>query len=281
MSQTPSIRDRHVLITGAGSGIGRLMAIGSAKRGAAHVVLWDMDKASADAVAAEVTALGAQASVQVVDVSQKAAVDKAAAATLKKIGHVDVLVNNAGVVSGRGFLDLTEADIQRTYAVNTLAIYWTIGAFLPQMLQRDSGRLVTIASAAGLAGSATLTDYSGSKYAAVGFMESLRAELRERHSAVSALTVCPFYINTGMFDGVKSGSPLLPIQDPDASTTRILDAIESRKRELLLPGMVYSVRVFRLLPAALFDWIADAFGINKAMKTFRGRNSRTASPKVP
>lgn len=273
MSHTPSLRGRHVLITGAGSGIGRLMAIGSAKRGAAHVVLWDLDKASADSVAKEVTALGAQASVQVVDVSQKAAVDKAAAATLKKIGHVDVLVNNAGIVSGRGFLDLTEADIQRTFAVNTLAIYWTIGAFLPQMLQRDSGRLVTIASAAGLAGSATLTDYSGSKYAAVGFMESLRAELRERHSAVSALTVCPFYINTGMFDGVKSGSPLLPIQDPDASTTRILDAIESRKRELLLPGMVYSVRVFRLLPAALFDWIADAFGINKAMKTFRGRRS--------
>lgn len=76
-----------------------------------------------------------------------------------------------------------------------------------------------------------------------------------------------------MFDGVKSGSPLLPIQDPDQSTTKILDAIESTKRELLLPGMVYSVRVFRLLPTAVFDWIADAFGVNKTMKTFRGRRT--------
>jgi hypothetical protein len=65
----------------------------------------------------------------------------------------------------------------------------------------------------------------------------------------------------------------LPIQDQDEATEKILDAVESTKRELLLPGMVYSVRVFRLLPTALFDWIADAFGINKAMKTFRGRRT--------
>jgi all-trans-retinol dehydrogenase (NAD+) len=92
---------------------------------------------------------------------------------------------------------------------------------------------------------------------------------------VSCLTVYPFYINTGMFDGVKSGSPLLAIQNQETATARILDAIESTKRELLLPGMVYSVRIFRLLPAAVFDWIADAFGINKAMKTFRGRRTTT------
>jgi all-trans-retinol dehydrogenase (NAD+) len=83
--------------------------------------------------------------------------------------------------------------------------------------------------------------------------------------------VCPFYINTGMFDGVKSGSPLLKITEAEPSATRILNAIESTKRELLMPGMVYSVRYLRLLPVVVFDWFADAFGINKAMKTFRGR----------
>jgi all-trans-retinol dehydrogenase (NAD+) len=139
------------------------------------------------------------------------------------------------------------------------------------MLAADRGRIVSIASAAGLAGSANLTDYSGSKFAAVGFMESLRAELRDAGSSVSTLTICPFYINTGMFDGVKSGSPLLKIQAPEPSATKILDTIASTKQELLLPGMVYSVRYFRLLPVAVFDWLADQFGINKAMKTFRGR----------
>jgi all-trans-retinol dehydrogenase (NAD+) len=102
-------------------------------------------------------------------------------------------------------------------------------------------------------------------------MESLRAELRDASSAVSTLTVCPFYINTGMFDGVKSGSPLLAIQPAEPSAQKILDTIASTKQELLLPGMVYSVRFFRLLPVRVFDWLADAFGINKAMKTFRGR----------
>ncbi len=176
-------------------------------------------------------------------------------------------------MSGKTLLDLDEKDITHTYNVNTFALYWTTQAFLPSMLDRDSGRLVTIASAAGLAGSARQTDYSASKHAAVGFMEALRAELRDSGSSVTTLTVNPFYINTGMFDGVKSGSPLLPIQDQNEATGKILDAVESTKRELLLPGMVYSVRIFRLLPPALFDWIADAFGINKAMKTFRGRRT--------
>jgi all-trans-retinol dehydrogenase (NAD+) len=274
MSATPTFQGSHVLITGAGSGIGRLMALGSVHRGATHVVLWDMNLAAATDVAAEITALGAKAIAQQVDVSQRDAVIAAAATTLESVGHLDFVVNNAGIVAGKKFLDLTEQDITQTYAVNTLALYWTLQAFLPHMMERDSGRLVTIASAAGLAGSATLTDYAGSKYAAVGFMESLRAELRDKSSAVSALTVCPFYINTGMFDGVKSGSPLLKIQEAPAATERILNAIESTKRELLLPGMVYSVRVFRLFPPAVFDWIADAFGINKAMNAFRGRTPR-------
>lgn len=274
MAPTLTLRGKTILITGGASGIGRLMAVGAANRGASHVVIWDMNLPAAKAVVAELKALGCEASAQKVDVSSRTSVFQAAEATLATIGHLDVLVNNAGIVSGKSFLELSEKEITATYGVNTLALYWTTQAFLPQMKQRDSGRLVTIASAAGLAGSATLTDYSGSKYAAVGFMESLRAELRDQASSVTTLTVCPFYINTGMFDGVKSGSPLLKIQEAQPSADAILNAIESPKRELLLPGMVYSVRVFRLLPVAVFDWIADVFGINKAMKTFRGRTAK-------
>ncbi|MBT5616254.1 MAG: SDR family oxidoreductase [Microbacteriaceae bacterium] len=275
MTEPQSFEAQHVLITGAGSGIGRLMALGATQRGAAHVVLWDRDLSAAQSVVQEISALGGAASAYKVDISQRAAVMKTASTVLEKIGHLDVLINNAGIVIGKKFLELDESDVTSTYAVNTLALYWTTAAFLRGMLERDTGRVVTIASAAGLAGSSKLTDYSGSKFAAAGFMESLRAELRDMASSVSCLTVYPFYINTGMFDGVKSGSPLLAIQNQETATARILDAIESTKRELLLPGMVYSVRIFRLLPAVVFDWIADAFGINKAMKTFRGRRTTT------
>ena len=273
VTETYSLSGKQVLITGAGSGIGRLMALGAARRGASHLVLWDLNSAAATSVAQEIKALGQKAHPMAVDVSRKSSVQSAAKKVLEKIGHIDVVINNAGVVTGKHFLDLTEKEILSTYSVNTFALYWTLQAFLPSMVERDQGRLVTIASAAGLAGSSKLTDYSGSQHAAVGFMESLRAELRDQGSGVSTLTVNPFYINTGMFDGVKSGSPLLPIQDQHRATEAILGAIESPKRELLLPGMVYSVRIFRLLPPAVFDWIADAFGINKAMKTFKGRRS--------
>jgi len=271
MAKIFSFSNSIVVVTGAASGIGRLMALGAATRGAAAVVLWDVNEKALASVSAEIEARGVKAHPFVVDISDRASVMATAKKVLASAGVPDVVINNAGVISGKRFLDLTESDITRTYAVNTLALYWTLQAFLPAMKKQDSGRLVTIASAGGLAGSATQTDYAGSKFAAVGFTESLRAELRDDSSGVSTLTVCPFYINTEMFDGVKSGSPLLPIQDQHLSTTKILDAIESRKRELLLPGMVYTVRIFRLLPTAVFDFLADAFGINKAMKTFRGR----------
>jgi len=271
MAKIFSFSNSIVVVTGAASGIGRLMALGAATRGAAAVVLWDVNEKALASVSAEIEARGVKAHPFVVDISDRASVMATAKKVLASAGVPDVVINNAGVISGKRFLDLTESDITKTYAVNTLALYWTLQAFLPSMKKQVSGRLVTIASAGGLAGSATQTDYAGSKFAAVGFTESLRAELRDDSSGVSTLTVCPFYINTEMFDGVKSGSPLLPIQDQHLSTTKILDAIESRKRELLLPGMVYTVRIFRLLPTAVFDFLADAFGINKAMKTFRGR----------
>ncbi|MGB1101639.1 MAG: SDR family NAD(P)-dependent oxidoreductase, partial [Pontimonas sp.] len=160
MAEPYSLTSKHVLITGAGSGIGRLMALGSAQRGAKHVVLWDINLDAAKAVAKEVESLGARALAMSVDVSKKSAVATAATKVLERIGHLDVLVNNAGVVSGKTLLDLDEKDITHTYNVNTFALYWTTQAFLPSMLDRDSGRLVTIASAAGLAGSARQTDYS-------------------------------------------------------------------------------------------------------------------------
>ena len=271
MTEPFSLRESTVLITGAAIGMGRLLALEVARRGASHVVLWDVDKVGVASVKKEVVALGAQASTSTVDVTDHRAVASAAKKALKDAGRIDVLINNAGVVSGKDFLDLAPEDIERTFAVNTLALYWTTQALLPSMIERDRGRIVTIASAAAFAGVAKQTDYAASKHAAFGFTESLRAELRARNSSVTTLTVCPYYVNTGMFDGVKSGSSLLPIQEPQPTVERIVVAIESTRRELLLPGTVWLVRLLRLFPASWFDVIADLFGINKSMATFRGR----------
>lgn len=251
----------RVLITGAGSGIGREMALQAGERGA-KVIAWDLNAETAKATAALVNGDWAQ-----VDVTDAAAVSAAASGV-----EVDVLINNAGVVTGKPLLEASEDQIRRSFEVNTLAGFWTTKAFLPGMLERNRGAIVTIASAAGLVGVAKQTDYSASKWGAIGFTESLRAELRLLNSAVRTLVVAPYYISTGMFEGVTTRfALLLPIMAPSKVSTKVLNAIEAGRQQLVMPPMVRLVPPLRILPPAAFDLILDLFGINHTMDAFVGR----------
>jgi all-trans-retinol dehydrogenase (NAD+) len=250
-----------VLITGAGSGLGRELAVQASARGAT-VIAWDLDGDAAQTTANQVGGSWAK-----VDVTDADAVTAAASGL-----DVDVLINNAGVVTGKYLLEATEAQIRRTFEVNTLAGYWTTRAVLPSMLERDRGVIVTIASAAGLVGVAKQTDYSASKFGAVGFTESLRAELRSFGSRVRTLVVAPYYINTGMFEGVRTKFPLLlPILETSKVATKVLNAIEAGRQQLILPPMVRLVPPLRILPPVAFDVLLDLFGINHTMDHFVGR----------
>jgi all-trans-retinol dehydrogenase (NAD+) len=132
--------------------------------------------------------------------------------------------------------------------------------------------VVTISSASGMLGVAKLTDYSASKFAAFGFMESLRSELRMKRSSVNTLTVCPHYIGTGMFDGVQTKFPwLLPILDEVKVAAKILRSVEKGKAMLVMPKFVHVIPVVRVLPIRAFDRITDFFGVNRTMDHFRGR----------
>jgi all-trans-retinol dehydrogenase (NAD+) len=270
-------RGTTVVITGGGSGIGRLVALGAARKGA-HVVIWDRDAAAARAVADEAGAVGGRGSAVVVDLADADAIELAAAETLM-LGPVDVLVNNAGVVSGRPLAELTPAQIELTMRVNAIAPILVTRALLPAMRDAGRGRIVTVASAAGFVGVAGQTDYAASKFAAVGFMESLRAELRKERSPITTLTVAPFYIDTGMFDGVATKVPaLLPILSAATVATQILAAIDSRRPLLALPPLVRLVPAIKALPTALADRLADALGVNEGMDGFRGRPADAAHP---
>ena len=225
------IQGRRALVTGAASGIGRMLAAELGAAGA-KLVLWDIDEAGVQRAQDELLAVGCDVDAYTCDLSDRQSVQAAAAATLSDSGPIDILINNAGIVSGHNVLDISDADIERTFDVNVLALFWTVRAFLPSMLERDEGHIVTVASAGGLAGTAKLTDYCASKFAAVGFDESLRLELRKQGSRVMTTIVCPFYIDTGMFDGVKTRfSWLLPILKPEAVVRRMMKAL--RKNCLL------------------------------------------------
>ncbi|HET6663465.1 MAG TPA: SDR family oxidoreductase, partial [Acidimicrobiales bacterium] len=259
---------RTTLVTGAGSGIGRLLALEVARRGG-RLVLWDLDIAAAEAVVEEIRAMKAKAMAYRCDVGDHEEVGQVAQRVLEDFGAVDIVVNNAGVVSGKPFLELTPADVERTFRVNVLSLYWVTGAFLPGMVRRGSGHVVTIASAAGLVGVARQTDYSASKHAAVGFDESLRVELAKSAKGVHTTVVCPYYIDTGMFEGVKTRFRfLLPILQPDDVVTKIVGAIEADKARLVLPPIVKLLPVAHALPPRLADRLMGFFGVNRSMDQF-------------
>ena len=158
------LRDRNVLVTGAASGIGLLLAQRMAERGA-RTILWDVDAVALESARARVAAAGGAVAAYVCDLSDRESIASTAARVVARHGRVDVLVNNAGIVSGKRLLDLSDAEIERTFAVNTLAPFRTVRAFLPGMLAAGDGHVVTIASAAGIAAAPRLADYSASKAA--------------------------------------------------------------------------------------------------------------------
>lgn len=278
MTRGTKIAGNRILITGAGSGIGRLMALDAAARGAAEVIIWDLSDERGDAVRAEVEAAGTRARSFTLNVGDADQV----AAMAEQTGQIDILINCAGIVSGKKLLDMEEAAIRRLYDVNTFALYWTTQAFLPGMIERDRGSVVTIASAAGLTGVARQTDYSASKWAAVGFTESLRGELRADGSRVNTLAVCPFYINTGMFKGVQTKFPrLLPILEENDVATRVLDSVESGREQLVMPSLVRLVPGARLLPTRAFDKVMDFLGVNQTMDHFTGRTGPNRTHRSP
>lgn len=267
--------NKITLITGGACGLGRFIALKMAARGS-HVVLWDIADESLAEIATEMSAAGYQATLYHCDVSDREMVYDTADKVRNQVGRVDILMNNAGVVSGRPFLECTDDQLRRTMEVNALAHFWTVKAFLPDMVRANSGYIVTIASAGGIVGSAGLVDYAASKFAAFGFDEALRAELKKQKLNIHTVVVCPYFMKGDMFEGVKTRfSFLLPILNAEQVSERIVNTIARKKRRLIMPPLVYATWPLRLLPVAIFDKAATFLGINDAMDQFRGRRPRS------
>ncbi|XP_015209198.1 epidermal retinol dehydrogenase 2 isoform X2 [Lepisosteus oculatus] len=230
-----------VLITGAGSGIGRLMAIEFAKLGAA-LVLWDISKEGNKETARLAKEKGAsRVHSYLCDCSNTAEVYRVADQVKREVGDVSILINNAGIVTGKKFIESPDNLIVKTMEVNTMAHFWTYKAFLPAMIASNHGHLVSIASSAGMIGVNGLADYCASKFAAVGFAESVALELEaKKKNGIKTTIVCPYFINTGMFDGCSTKWPnLLPILNPDYAARKIVDGILKDQVYILLPRTLY------------------------------------------
>ena len=267
------LNGRNVLITGSGSGIGRLMAHHFADE-RANVAVVDINAKSLEAVEAEVRERMVHTASYQCDITDQKGVSRVAVQFRKDFGPIDVLVNNAGTVIGKSFCDLTIEEMRRTMEINYWGHVYFTKEFLPDMLSRKSGALVHVASSSGLLGMPLLSDYAASKFAEVGFTESHRRELKKSgYQDISVTVVCPYYINTGMFKGSK---PLLfnPFLEPGHVAKKIVAAVKQGKPLVLLPPVnMYSTMLLKLLPAGIFDTILKLSGGMDSMDSFVGRKS--------
>lgn len=185
-----------VLVTGAASGIGRAVAVACVAEGAAVAGL-DLDRSGLEGLQRELGDQGnGEFELAVADVTSADQVEGATSALLARRGRIDVLVNAAGISTMARAVDLTEDDWDRTMAVNAKGVFLTTRAVLPSMIDRRMGNVVNIASAAGKRGSRTLSHYCASKFAVIGFTQSVALEVAA--SGVRVNSVCPGLIATPM-----------------------------------------------------------------------------------
>lgn len=263
-----------ILITGAGSGLGRLLALKFAHLGAI-LVLWDVNEEGNEETRRMAQDEGAtRAYAYTCDCSRKEEVYRLADQVKKEIGDVSILINNAGIVTGRKFLSCPDELMEKSFDVNFKAHLWTYKAFLPAMIANDHGHLVCISSSAGLIGVNGLADYCASKFAAFGFAESIFMELfAQKITGIKTTIVCPFFIKTGMFEGCTTGCPsLLPILEPEYAVRKIVDAILQEKMYLCIPRFIYFMMFLKsILPIKMGLLLAEYMGIFSVMNGFIGK----------
>jgi len=271
-----SVAGEVTIVTGGAGGIGKLVAQRLCTHGSS-VVLLDKDGAALDRAVVDVraaAAANAKCFTVECDLSDREATYIAMRRAQELAGPCTLLINNAGIVTGKKLLDGSDKLQELTMAVNATAHFWTVKSVLPAMIEANHGHIVTIASSAGMLGVAGLADYCASKAAALRFDESIRLEMRKMgKTGVHTTVVCPFFIKTGMFDGVQAKWPrLLPLLEPEWAADKIVSAIRCNQWELLMPRILHIVPVLRgLLPLPICADLAEWFGVLDTMDDFKGR----------
>lgn len=173
----------------------------------------------------------------VVDISNREEVYETASRTVNEVGHVNILVNNAGIVCCKPFWDLPDHVIKSTYNINIISHYWTVKAFLPHMMKHNHGHIVTVGSVTGMLGTYGCSDYSATKYACIGFHESLLTDLKTHgYDKIHMSLICPYYINTGMFSGVRPR--MLPMLESQYVADQITAAVRKNETWCVLPNSI-------------------------------------------
>ncbi|XP_035737965.1 17-beta-hydroxysteroid dehydrogenase 13-like [Vespa mandarinia] len=250
-----------VLITGAGHGIGRELAIQLGLMGCI-VICWDVDIDANRSTMSAVSKNGGEVYGFIVDVSKRLEV-RETIRMMRKVGipEITILINNTAVLYHRSLLNHNSDEIERTFNVNVLSHFWTIETILPSMLQRGRGHIVAINSMCGICGVSQKVPYCASKFAVRGLMEALYEEVRmnPKKLDIHFTTIYPFYVDTGLAKDPKYRFPYIFGVVPSEYVAReIIKAIRKNYTEYSIPRCLLSLNAInRILPESAMRLILD------------------------
>ena len=233
-----TLTGKTALITGAGKGIGRALAIALAKEGV-NLGLLARTTSDLESLATELQQYNIKAAVATADVADMQAVDSAVKQLQSELGFIDILVNNAGVAYFGGFLELEPAKFEQTIQVNLMGVYYVTRALLPAMIEHKTGDIINISSTAGQRGAAVTSAYSASKFGLIGLSDSLMQEVRKHNIRVSTLT--PSTVATELAIGLKltDGNPEKVMQ-PEDLADYIVGNLKLNRRVFVKDGGLWS-----------------------------------------
>jgi len=246
-----SVEGEIVLVTGAGHGLGRELALQFAKLGA-KIVCWDVNQESNSKTVTDIKDEGYISYGYQCDVSRREDVVRVAETVRREVGHVTILVNNAGVMPVKNILATSTQEIQRTIDVNLMSNFWTIREFLPYMMSMGRGHVVAMSSIAGRVGTANLVPYCSAKFGVTGLMEALMMEMydTQKYPDIHLSVVHPIVVNTGMSMKPYSKYPwLLKMIEQDEAVRQIINGVLRNQEVIFIPAIVqYLTKIASLLP---------------------------------
>lgn len=232
------LKNKNALITGAGKGIGKAIALALAKEGV-NVILISRTQLDVDQLAIKIENFGVKSIALSADVSDINSINAAVEKALAEFKTIDILINNAGIASFGNFLELEPTEWEKIIQVNLMGTYYTTRAVLPNMIERQTGDIINISSTAGLNGNALTSAYSASKFAVLGLTDSLMQEMRKHNIRVTALT--PSTVATDMAKDLNltDGNPEKVMQSEDIAEL-IIAQLKLNRRVFIKNSSIWS-----------------------------------------
>lgn len=271
-----NLKNKLVLITGGAKGIGLATAQRILNEGG-KVILWDFNEDDLNKTVNNFKEQGFDVFSQICNVTNKEQVYSNANIIKEKFGSLDILINNAGTVYTGYMLDRSDEELENLINVNFTSMIYTIRAFMPGMLEKNSGHIINISSASSMTGAPKLAVYAATKWAVAGLTESLRLEVQKMgKSGVRFSSIHPNFLKKGLFEGTRLnflGQLLAPgVKSHDAVAKVIVNrAIKLGFHSPKVPWIMNQVVLLRaLLPSSLLIKVSSLYGLYDMMDDYKG-----------